>query len=183
MNEKEIWKPVSGYEGVYEVSNLGRVKSLSRHKACGHKGSKPQITEECLLSIREDRYGYKRVKLSKNKKSHLKYLHRILAKEIIPNPEGKPQINHKDGDKGNNSLENLEWTTQKENVIHAFATGLIKPRTGEKNSLSKLKEFQVKEIRKLYKQGATQKELSKVYKVSIATISGIVNFKTWKEIS
>lgn len=179
---KEIWKDINGYNGMYQVSNLGRVKSLDRKRYCGHKNSEPQLIKGRILKQRYDRAGYIRVKLSKNSTSKLVTLHRLLAVNFIDNPYNKPNVNHIDGDKSNNSLDNLEWCTQKENVQHSFKTGLSKARKGEKNNLSKLKENDIKEIRKLHRQKMTQTEISKMFNVSIANISEIVNYKTWKEV-
>lgn len=96
---KETWKNVRGYEGLYQISDLGRVKSLK-------KILKPSNSE------------YKRVNLYKNGKIKTYYIHRLVAEAFIPNPENKPQINHKDENKYNNNVNNLEWCTHKENMNH-----------------------------------------------------------------
>lgn len=164
---EEIWKDIKGYEGLYKISSFGKVKGLKRNK---------------LLNIRNDRLGYNRVKLSKNGKSRLVPLHRALALTFIDNPKNKPNINHIDGNKSNNDLNNLEWCTQKENVRHSWDNGLSKARKGESNNKSKLKVKDIKEIRKLHKQKMTQTDIAKMFNVSIANISEIVNYKTWKEV-
>ena len=98
----EIWRDIEGYEGLYQISNKGRVKSL-------HKGS------ERILRPVIDRYGYMFVFLyNDNARKYFK-IHRLVAQAFISNPENKPQVNHKDENKKNNCIENLEWATAKEN--------------------------------------------------------------------
>lgn len=108
-NNKEIWKDVVGYEGLYQVSNLGRIKS----------GYKPIILQSGVCR------GYLIVNLYKNKKGLSRKVHRLVAQAFIPNPENKPTVNHKDGNKQNNCVDNLEWATVKEQNIHANKTGLM----------------------------------------------------------
>lgn len=104
--EKEIYKNIKGYEGLYEISNYGNIRNTRSGKIL-----KPDILE-----------GYKRVSLyiKNNKKNY--FIHRLLGEHFIPNPENKKQINHIDGDKGNNDIKNLEWVTSSENVIHSCYT-------------------------------------------------------------
>lgn len=113
--ENEIWKPIIGYEGYYEVSNLGRVRRIKR-------GRGTQVGR--LLKGWLDYDGYWGVLLTKNNKSMCYSIHRLVAKAFLPNPENKTQVNHIDGDKQNNSVTNLEWCTPKENIQHAWRTGL-----------------------------------------------------------
>ncbi len=115
---KEIWKDVIGYEGLYQVSNLGRVKSL-----IGWNGKKYINRERILkLSLKNEPYNYHRYKVSlkKNKLKKDFSIHRLVAIAFIPNPLNKPQINHKDGNHLNNHVENLEWCTAHENIIHSY---------------------------------------------------------------
>ena len=107
----EIWKDIQGYEGLYQVSNLGRVKSLRRDK---------------ILAPKKNWDGYLRIQLWRNNKNVFVSIHRLVAQAFIDNLENKPFINHKDGDKQNNYVENLEWCTQKENIYHAQKMGLSK---------------------------------------------------------
>lgn len=115
----EIWKPVVGLEGIYEISNLGNVKSIDRI-TIGINGIK-QHRKGKMLSFHYNRKGYKRVQLGKY---GVKVVHQLVAKAFIPNPENKPQVNHIDGNKENNSSDNLEWVTMKENLDHAWREGL-----------------------------------------------------------
>lgn len=101
---KEIWKNIDGYKN-YKVSNLGRVKNIKRNK----------ILSPILKSI-----GYVQFGLSENGKSRCELAHRLVAEAFIPNPENKPQVNHKDGIKNNNVITNLEWNTVSENSLHTF---------------------------------------------------------------
>jgi hypothetical protein len=113
---EEIWKDIEGYEGVYQVSNLGRVKSLKY-------GIKSRIK---ILSGAISSNGYFYVALYKNKKIVKISIHRLVAITFINNPEQKEQVNHIDGNKTNNFYNNLEWATRSENMKHAFKTGLNK---------------------------------------------------------
>ena len=106
----EIWKDIKGYEGIYQVSNMGRVKSLDR---LDNKGRK---THGHILKVKHDGGGYCQVALSKNGKQIYPKVHRLVALHFIPNVDNKPQINHKDEDKENNAADNLEWVTSKENA-------------------------------------------------------------------
>lgn len=114
---KEIWKDIKGYEGLYEISNLGNVKSL--HKSLNHN-YKPFI-------LKNDDYGrYNTVRLYKDGISKVYAIHRLVAQAFIPNIENKPFINHINGNKKDNRVENIEWCTPRENNLHAFKTGLAK---------------------------------------------------------
>ena len=115
--ETEEWRDIVGYEGEYQVSNLGRVKSLSRFIFNG-KGT--FLSQEKILNGFKTKKGYIRVEL--HKKSFA--IHRLVAQAFIPNELNKPQVNHIDGDKSNNCVSNLEWCTNGENQIHAYANGL-----------------------------------------------------------
>lgn len=115
----EVWVDIIGYEGLYKISNKGRVKST-----VGWNGRK-YIKRERILIPSKTTTGYMKIELSKNKEKKSKKIHRLIAMAFISNPENKPQINHIDGNPLNNDIENLEWCTQKENIIHAYNTGLI----------------------------------------------------------
>lgn len=119
--ENEIWVPIRGYEDIYMLSNLGRVKSISRYFM--RHGYKVYL-KETILKTYSNR-GYPSVKLCKNAVTKQAAIHRILAIHFLPNPENKPDINHINGIKGDFRLENLEWCTHKENINHALRTKLI----------------------------------------------------------
>lgn len=122
-----IWKSVKDYEGLYEVSNTGKIKSVTRKRKFG-KGYR--IFEGKELKLQNDKDGYKKISLHNNVKRKRFFVHRLVAIAFINNQEGKPVINHKDGNKQNNHVDNLEWVTNSENDIHAFKTGLRQPNCG-----------------------------------------------------
>lgn len=106
----EHWKVVEGTYGALEVSDLGRVKS--------------NLRDGRILKTSADSKGYLRLRMTIKRKRYAFKVHRLVAEAFIPNPEGKPQVNHIDGDKTNNSAANLEWVSNKENAHHAIANGL-----------------------------------------------------------
>lgn len=103
----EIWKDVKGYEGEYLVSNMGRVKSIKKKFG--------KFEHETILKPATVWTGYQRINLVKDKKSKSIFVHRVVAEAFLDNPENKPIINHINGDRTDNRVENLEWCTQKEN--------------------------------------------------------------------
>lgn len=121
MNE-EIWKPVIGYESTHEVSNLGRVRSKDRIIEGGSRwGRRPEKRKGKVLAQRDNDYGYKVVRLNVDKAYKTKLVHRLVAMAFIgDSPKGRVQVNHKDGDKHNNSVDNLEWVNNRENALHKF---------------------------------------------------------------
>lgn len=105
----EIWKKVKGWEDLYEVSNTGKVRSIRTGK---------------LRVFDINNCGYERIVFYNGEYKERIFVHRLVAETFIPNPQNKPQVNHIDGNKSNNSVENLEWCTQMENEIHAIKNGL-----------------------------------------------------------
>lgn len=120
----EIWKDIHGYEGLYQVSNLGRVKRLSRIVDAGN-GARRTLPE-MIMSFRENKLGYHYVGLTKNHKQKIMLIHRLVASAFLENVQNKPEVNHIDGVKANNSVSNLDWCTRQENKQHANRTGLWK---------------------------------------------------------
>jgi len=164
----EIWKPIKGYEGLYEISSLGRVKSFKRIKT--------RILKLCNSN------GYLSVSLiDKNKVYKTFKIHRLVAINFIDNPENKEQVNHKNGIKSDNNLHNLEWCTPSENQIHANKTGLSNPPKGEKHHKSKLTEPEVRWILQNYQKGLG-KVFAEKFKVSRNQIILIINKKAWKHV-
>ncbi len=120
---KEVWKPVKGFEGLYEISNIGRVKSLVVW--CGNGTIDQYKRRDYILTPILGTNGYYYVNLCKDKKRYVRRPHRMVAESFIENPDGLYAVNHIDGNKLNNSVENLEWCTLAHNTIHAFKTGLM----------------------------------------------------------
>ena len=172
----EEYRDIEGYEGLYQVSNLGNVKSLTRMVYNGHNY---YSVKEKILKPGICNKGYKRNGLSKDNKQKHYATHRLVATAFIPNPEGKPQVNHINGIKDDNRIENLEWNTASENVIHAFDTGLRTKLKGVKHNMVKLTEKDVLEIRASNK---TNKILGETYGVSETTVSAVKHRKTWTHI-
>lgn len=170
---QEIWKDINGYEEIYRVSNLGRIKSLQRTFI--KRDNTKCTVREAVLKCSKDANGYVFVRLSRNFKKQIFKVHRLVALHFIVQAEGKDQVNHIDGDKLNNAVVNLEWCNNKENRIHAVNSGLVK--LGEKSKNSKLTNKQVQEIRNTFVKGDPvngAKPLARKYGVSDMHIRNIV---------
>ena len=153
----------------YFVSNIGRVKSTKKNKVI-------------ILKQQTDKQGYKYVDLfiSNTRRFHA-MVHRLVAKAFIPNPENKSQVNHKDGNKQNNSVENLEWVTAKENVVHSYTYGLA--NIGTKRHNHKLTKEQVIEIRKAgLNKSETYEELANQFNVDSSTIHDAAVGESYKDV-
>lgn len=124
MTTQEHWVPIPNYEGYYEISSLANIRSIKRSVPTKSGYLKPE--KERIITQRISNKGYLTVTLSKNGQSNTRQVHRLLAQAFIPNPENKATVNHVDGNKLNNSLDNLEWASYSENAIHAYKTGLYK---------------------------------------------------------
>lgn len=138
----EMWKPVKGYEGVYEVSNFGNVRSKNRSM------EKATFKGKQLCPVEVGR-GYLRVVLSKNGVISRKLVHRLVAEAFVENPRNVDYVNHVDGNKKNNRAENLEWCTAKENTNHANSNGLINHKTRKNIDQAK------RNVQKAYKDRIT----------------------------
>jgi len=170
---EEIWKDVIGYEGLYKVSNLGRVKSLPRNGT---------IKTERVLVQKIAWNKRKQIALNKDDKRKSYCVHRLVAKAFLGLPKEKHEVNHIDGNPQNNEVSNLEWVTKSDNIKHAYRIGL-KSLKGESHNQNKLTEKQVLKIRKLYAEKKYNTvELAKKFKVCRPNISLIVNRKNWSHI-
>lgn len=170
----EIWKDIPGYDSYYQVSNYGRVRSW-RNAQHGRRG------EPRIRKVHEDDNGYYTITLSDDTVNKSYKVHQVVAKVFIPNPEEKPCINHKDSDRGNNHVDNLEWCTYQENMDHAIKNGRIK--RGEKAGRSKLTRNQVLQIRSIYENGWFDKDqIAEAYNMNSEYIMKIIRNQAWKHI-
>lgn len=175
------WVYVKGYETLYQINMNGQVRSLGRmHPRYGFWIARIKELRPAMGS-----HGYLSVGLSKNKKMVQCNIHRLLAEQFIPKREDlncKTIVNHKDGNKLNNNLDNLEWVTYSENLVHAYRTGL---NPGYKNSKIRYGRdpkvtpgFEIRqEIRKMYGLGARQASLATEFNIDQSTVSRMVNFQ------
>lgn len=176
---KEFWKVIENFPN-YLISNRGNIKIV-------------KTLENRILFTKDD--GYVSCPLTSNGKNYYKYVHRLVAEAFVPNPNNKGQVNHKNGIKNDNSVENLEWVTPSENIRHAIETGLFKYKKKEKIikeskhskeenvNGSKLTPEQVIEIRLLWELGESkQVELAEKFGVDNSTINDIIKRRTWKHI-
>lgn len=155
----EKWLPVVGYESTHEVSNLGRVRRIMLY-------GKPVCR---YLSHSISHSGYRRVMLSDGDRTRIYQVHRVVASAFILNPNNLPQINHKNGDKSDNRVENLEWVTAKENVAHSIRTGLRKP--ADECFHTKIHKDQLCKLYGLRRLGFTYSAIGEILGVSKETIS------------
>lgn len=164
----ETWKDIKGYEGIYQVSDMGRVKR-------GTRILKQSFTKD----------GYKRVRLLHNEKDRTRTVHRLVMEHFNPNNDPKMTVNHIDGDKTNNRLDNLEWVNRSGQMVHAYDLGLKKPMRGVTNPQAKLTKDQVEYIRKVYRRQSTEfgtVALSKKFGVSNRVIGLIVRGLSYKDV-
>lgn len=168
MEIGEAWKEVEGYGGAYQVSNKGLVRSTERKVS--FIDGRERIFKGKVLKSNLNTYGYPKVVLVYNRSEFTINVHRLVALAFIPNPENKPQVNHINGIKTDNRVENLEWSTNSENQRHARKIGL---------NFSRLTESDVLKIR-----NSTQNTswLADKFKVSARTIRIIITRKSWVHI-
>lgn len=188
--KEEIWKNIPDYEGYYQISNLGKVRSLTRVVKNKNKWDKINGTMIILGKLKEiQKRPNKRtfISLYKNGSQKLFSIYRLIAIAFLPNPNNKPCINHKDGNPENNNINNLEWCTYSENTIHAYKNKLFPndQNVGEKNGRAILRNIDVINIRLILNEmnGINEhkyNDLAKIYKVSRTTIYRIDKRTHWK---
>lgn len=178
----EIWVPVKFFERKLHVSNYGRVKSPARFVNNRHAKWLKESKILCQSFTGPGR-DYLKISIRMNGKSKNLSVHRLVAKAFIPNPLEKPCVNHLNGNKSDNRVENLEWCTYSENHIHAYKLRLRSPKNqrGSNNGNVKLTEMQVLEVRSL-RGIVTQKKLAAKFNVDQTTISDIQLRKRWNHI-
>lgn len=167
---QEIFKDIEGYEGLYQISNLGRVYGVVRG--------------DYKKSVCKNSSGYHQFNLSRNSKVKSFRVHRLVAIHFVEGrTEDRNQVNHIDGDKSNNRADNLEWATAEENTRHAYETGLIDPLSGEECHYSKLTKAEVRGIRKLAKYFSySHREIAETYNVSRSAIQKVISGESWRNV-
>jgi len=176
----EIWKTLPEIKGFYEVSNLGRVKSLAR--VIDRKHGYPLPIKEKIMTNCLDKKGYARMRLSVNKIGMTIKVHRLVARAFIVNKHNKKQVNHKNGIKTDNNVNNLEWATNRENHIHAVDNNLIKYRKGNDHPMAILNSDKVLIIKERLFKGDTQLSIANDFGVNHSTICNIKTGRSWKNV-
>lgn len=179
---KETWKPVVGYEGIYEVSSFGRVKTVDHfvdYKQSGKYKTKMHVKEKIrkLQNIK----GYLTVQLLSKGSSRTALVHRLVANAFIHNPLNKPDVNHIDNNTSNNNVTNLEWCTEKENNYHCIRSGRHVSKKGSSHPHSKLSEKDIPIIKQLRKDGLSYRLIGEHYGVHLGTIFYAIKLG-WKHV-
>ena len=166
----EKWVPIRNFESYYEVSNYGRVRSKDRVVACSRLGTKRLKGRELKVTV--DSIGYGRVTLQDQARKEVWKVHRLVAVHFLKPVPGKLIINHKDNNRINNFVLNIEWCTPRENMEHMVKQNRNKDVSGSKNPMSKLTDLQVEEIRSL--QGKlTKPEIAKKFNISVTHVGSL----------
>lgn len=166
----EEWRDIVDYEGLYQVSSKRRVKSFHHSKVkILRQGFNPS--------------GYSTVSLHKNGKPKTRLVHRLVAQAFIPNPENKPEVDHKDNNRGNANVENLQWVTSSENTQAAVQRGTVK--SGTESFHAKLTADEVRYIRRVYKPYDRKygiRALARKFKLSLSAIADVIHYRTYKNV-
>jgi hypothetical protein len=169
----EEWRNINDFNG-YEISNFGNVRGKDRFS-----GKRSSIVKGKELKQIVNKRGYPETRFRKNG-THFRVIHRLVAKAFIPNPDNKSQVNHIDGNKLNNRVDNLEWVSNSENQKHAYSLGLQPSRAGENNNKAKITDKDVTLLKELYNSGKSVVEISKLTDISISSARQIIYGRTWK---
>ncbi|HEC64939.1 hypothetical protein LCGC14_1269290 [marine sediment metagenome] len=169
--EKEVWKKINGYEDLYMISNLGRIKSFWK--------------DDKILKGGIDGNGYRNITLRKNGNGKTAAVHRLVATYFVKGFKRGLEVNHKDGDKTNNHVDNLEWCTRRENIKHALKMGLLSDKRGAKNGNSKLSETVVSRIRlmKEIEPKLTAKRIARMFNVTQVCIYAVLSRRSWRHVT
>lgn len=176
----ERWIEIKGYEGLYLISDHGRIKSLPKHVA--YSNGQLRHYDEKILKLNFSN-GYRTISLVKEKQNTTHMSHILVGLHFIPNPENKPFLNHLDGDRSNNYYLNLEWSTNSENQLHAYNFLGRKAVRGEQNGIAKLKESDIPVIRRLRKDGMIIKDIAQIFGVSFEAIRKVLTGKNWNWVT
>lgn len=171
-----IWKHARGFENLYEVSSCGLVRTIPREVI--RSNERVYKVKQNILKPSKDSYGYLRVGLSLNGKLVTKKIHRLVASTFIDG-DHKKEVNHKDGNKTNNNVNNLEWVTRSENQKHAFKIGLQRGKSGSKNPSSKIDEEKAMTVKTLIQAKWSLASISRKMNISYHIVKDINRRKTW----
>ena len=178
--ENEVWKELVGFEGIYVISNYGRIKRLKREWNSGRNGSQHKKLNEGIVRQRTLKDGYVKVTLCKDSIKKSYSVHILVAKTFLPNPENKPQVNHIDMNKENNVLSNLEWNTAKENTLHCRKNKKIDNHASiRRKRINKELAYKIREYYNNNKE-LTTREISKEFNVSYYTARNIISNRFYK---
>lgn len=174
----EEWRDIPNFEG-YQVSSFGNVRGVDRlrRSKIGMRLTRGKELKQLL-----NKKGYPEVRLRKNG-CHTRLVHKLVASAFMIKPEECTQINHINGIKTDNRLENLKWVTQSENQLHAYNLGLQPSKAGENNGRATLTDEDVTTLKKFYNLGKSSKEISKVMNISLHAVRQIISGRTWKSNS
>lgn len=178
---EEIWKEVPNFNGIYFASNTGIVKSVDH--LCKAKNGKQRTQIGRILKPSICKKGYFQISLSLNGVRLHTSIHRAVALAFIPNPNNLPQVNHKDGNKLNNNLNNLEWCTNQENQVHAVKNNLVNHNYGERHHMAKLKNSDILILIDRIKNGETMSAIAKEFGMSVTAVSNIYHKRTYININ
>lgn len=173
----EIWVDVKGYEGLYQVSDFGNVRTVEVIKPHNTNKSFTWVKKSKLMKLTPTVKGYKRACFYKNGIRKMHSVHRLVASHFNEKGDNHTIVNHLDGNKANNHTDNLEWCTPKENSEHALNTGLQKH--GEETRFSKLSKKEVLQMIQLKKEGVRNCDLARMFNVNKTTIRDIVTGRSW----
>lgn len=177
---QETWKQIPGLEGLYEASSFGRIRSLDRLSIS--KTGTVRYFSGKIISEQWTNRRYADLSIANNGSVKIMKVHRLVAMAFIPNENGFSEVNHIDGNRRNNSPDNLEWVTRKQNNDHAISSGLKPPVKGSHHGNSKLNESQVAEIKQLLSSGSSGREIARAFHISPTTVCRINRSNSWRHV-